>query len=161
MASNPDNEEILRKTEAIFQESRQAEQPFTVSVPVEIFSTLFASIGHIVFSDTWKGDTELAASLHRRFEEVLDAAVTIRENQGKAPSSVSFNLNAREVDFINERLLEGIGLSRQLGGRGASARTDFALELIRSEMACFIGLNTAFVEAGGSARPAFLKFSQG
>jgi len=161
MKHNPENEDILDQAEAIFEESKQDVQAFSVTLIVDdailILSAPFEYLQNHKESD---GETETAKSLMERFEEVL--TLNIEQNQSVTDNTISLELNARDVDFINGVLFDRTGFFRQAGKSTMSSNIRELTSLgANNAMAAIIRLNTAFVNAGGQPRPDFTRFRDG
>lgn len=167
MAHNLEDESILDQAHAAIEEAKQADNPVTVSLEEDRFMEVLAALATArVFDQYDPTDEELLNGLSQRLQAGYESTHPPLEEEPSTTAKVTFDISTKEIDLVNKLLIVQIGSARRIGSPGNSDIVPndlkgLSIKTVSGSMSGLMGLNTAFINAGGPPRPDFVHFRDG
>lgn len=176
MGNNHEYEEALRTAESFLHgEQKDKDAAFAVTLPFQtaqilkhyfsgLLSThkIFLGVREAQDSSGITHEEGMLSTITAKLRGCLPNRYEKRALNGKSIPAIRVQLNTREVGYMNAQLLFAMHINRDdYTGPYEEEWRELSFRSIQEKSVALIGLNTAFIQAGGEARAEFLDLYKG
>lgn len=176
MVSNREGEGALRAAESFLREAQTGKKrSFTVTLPFQTAQILKHHFSSLIFvyrvllGERMAGDTKgithedsMLSMISVKLKVALPNRYEKRVRKRKVIPSIRVALSAREVEFINSSLFYSMRVAHDdYSGLYEEEWKEQSFRTIQGKSVALIGLNLAFIQAGGEIQDDFKKFYEG